>query len=107
MYISPDIPYYRSLEHIGRDTDLLFIQEDAWLQDTEVKYIIQRKHGLWSIVMVFIAIQYEMRILCRKIDAYSSRQKAITYAQIMQRGIRKDSRGTLKNKSNDFSFCRN
>ena len=35
------------------------------------------------------------------------RKKALTFAKILQRGIRKDARGTLKSNRNAFNICAN
>ena len=72
-----------------------------------MRYHLQKKRGLWELSMIYIAIENPMKFLCRKIDAYSSEKKAITFAKILQRGIRKDARGTLKSNQNAFNICAN
>ena len=91
----------------GNRTDLLFLQTDAWLRDTEVRYRIVHTRSRWFLTMVFVAIDNPYRFLCREIDSYESEKKAEIYAQLFQRGIRKDARGTLKTNENAFNICDN
>jgi hypothetical protein len=91
----------------GNSKDLLFLKNDAWLKDTEVRYRIVRNHGRWFLSMLFVWIDNPYRFLCRKIDNYETERKAEMYAQLFQRGIRKDARGTLKMNENAFNICNN
>lgn len=107
MYISPDIPFWKPVDVIGDIGDLKLLREDKWLMDTEVKYILKEKNGLWFLTMIYISIQNPFRFICKKIDVYNSEKKAKTFAKILQRGIRKDARGTLKTNQNAFNICQN
>lgn len=75
--------------------------------DTEVKYRIIERNGRWHLTMVYVAVHDPFQLLCRAIDSYHSEKRALVFAGILQRGIRKDARGTLKTNSNAFHFCDN
>ena len=107
MYISPNIPFRNPKEVPGKATDLKVLEEDKWLMNTEVRYNLQKQKGLWQLTMVYIAINNPFKLLCRKIDSYPSEKKAKIFAEILQRGIRKDARGTLKTNKNAFHICDN
>lgn len=107
MYISPDIPMGSTSEKPGLPIDLKLLMEDRWLADTEVRYFIQKRKSLWHLSMLYISIYDPLKLICRKIDFYHSEHKALTFAQIFQRGIRKDARGTLKINKDAFNFCDN
>ena len=107
MYASPDIPRGITFEQPGKKQDTEFLINDKWLMNTEVRYHLQKKKGLWELSMIYIAIENPMKFLFRKIDAYPSEKKALTFAKILQRGVRKDARGTLKSDRNAFNICAN
>ena len=107
MYISPDIPFFKLTDFPGKQEDLKLRIEDRWLMDTEVRYQLIEKKGLWYLTMIYIAVDNPFKFICRKIDTYNSEKKAKTFASILQRGIRKDARGTLKTNRNAFNFCNN
>ena len=107
MYISPKIPFYSSPEIPGNCKDLKLLVEDSWLVNTEVRYLLQERNSLWYLTMVYIAINNPFQLICRRIDTYPSLKKAETFAKILQRGIRKDARGTLKTNRDDFDICDN
>ena len=107
MFISPDIPLHLASEIPGNQMDFQLLREDNWLLNTEVRYQLLERNSTWYLTMVYIAIDNPMKLICRKIDTYYSYKKAITYAKILQRGIRKDARGTLKANHDDFNICDN
>ncbi len=107
MFISPHIPLEFNAETPGRREDLQLFVDDRWLMNTEVRYLLQKRKGLWELTMLYISVLDPLKFICRKIDTYSSEKKAKTFAQILQRGIRKDARGTLKTNRDAFNFCDN
>ena len=107
MYCSPDIPEYASPELLGTDRDLRLLHEDKWLLDTEVRYLLVERRSRWHLTMIYIDIHNPLRFICRKIDTYPSAKKATTFAEILQRGIRKAARGTLNTNRDAFYFCDN
>ena len=107
MLISPDIPFHSTSEMLGDIMDFKLLKEDKWLMNTEVKYLLQEKKSQWHLTMIYIAIENPLKFICRKIDTYNSEKKASTFANILQRSIRKDKRGTLKTNRNAFNFCDN
>lgn len=107
MYISADIPFRKPTDFLGKPIDFKLLQEDRWLMNTEVKYLLEKKNGLWHLTMVYVAIENPLKFICRKIDVYNSEKKAKTFASILQRGIRKDARGTLKTNQNAINICNN
>ena len=107
MFISPNVPRKYTKETSGLSPDLKVLQEDKWLLDTEVLYRIQARKSLWYLTMVYVDVRNPMRFICRQIDRYHSQKKATTFAKILQRGIRKDARGTLKSNRDAFDICTN
>lgn len=107
MFIDPDIPNAHPREIKGKTKDLSLLVDDAWMMDTEVKYLILKISGRWHVVMVFICIHSPLKMVMRTIDHYHSEQKALTFAKIFQRGIRKDARGTLKRENHGYNICLN
>lgn len=107
MHFSRDIPSSVSPEGRGRPEDLHLLSEDAWLMNTEVRYLLQERRSRWHLAMVYVAVDNPFKLICRKIDTYPSEKKALTFAKILQRGIRKDARGTLKTNRDAFHICAN
>lgn len=107
MYIDPDASYSLTREIPAPEGDLAVLKEEKWLQDAEVQYLVYGRNGRWYVDMLFFDIHEKLKIRIRKINDYHSRQKAETFASIFQRGIRKDTRGTLKRKSNAYHICNN
>lgn len=106
MYVS-EIKYGFTENQRGNLKDLQILGDSHWFHDTEVKYLIEEKCGRWHLQMVYIWIENPLRLFCNYIDNYESIQKAENYAQIFQRGIRKDARGTLKINQNAYDICFN
>lgn len=107
MYISPDINKSVFIDKPGKTENLDLLKKDKWLMDTEVKYILFYKKGMWHLRMIFIDVTNPFKFICRSIDKYTSEKRALTYASIFQRGIRKDARGTLKSNTDAFNICKN
>ncbi|MEO0470771.1 MAG: hypothetical protein AAF206_14180 [Bacteroidota bacterium] len=107
MEIDPDIPRKITAEACGDEADLTLLLDEQWMQETEVSYLIQEMAGRWHVSMIFISIHEPLKIVVRRIDHYHSKKKAEQFAQIFQRGIRKDPRGTLKRKQDDYHICLN
>lgn len=107
MYISPDLPLYQTTDHPGTADDFRILKEDKWLMDTEVKYQLLERNGLWHLTMIYVAVNDPLTFMCRKIDVYNAEKKAKTFASILQRGIRKDARGTLKTNQHAIRICDN
>lgn len=107
MYVSPNIPLHNTPEVPGDREDLQLLKEDKWLMNTEVLYLLEEKKSLWHLTMVYVAVDNPLKFICRKIETYNSLKKATTFAEILQRGIRKDSRGTLKSNKDAFNICTN
>jgi hypothetical protein len=91
----------------GTTDDLQFLRNDLWLHNTEVRYRIVSQHGRWHVIMVFIAVETPLKFLCRGIDHYETEKKALLYAQLLQRNIRKDARGNLKTNTDALHICDN
>lgn len=107
VYLSDKIPRQTTPEIPGNSRDLEFLNQDRWLIDSEVKYLLIERNSLIYLYMIFVATKESLQILCRFIDTYSSHRKAETFAKIFQRGIRKDARGTLQKNGHDYSICSN
>lgn len=107
MYIAPSVPNTFFADEAASDESLELLEADSWLMNTEVRYHLQEKRSQWHLTMVFVAVDNPMKFICRKIDVYPSEQKALTFARILQRGIRKDARGTLKMNKDAFNICTN
>jgi len=107
MFISPDIPFPQVVDTLGKPSDLNILMDDSWLIDTEVRYRLVDRKGLWYLSMIYVAVQNPLQLICRKIDHYHSEKKAHIFARLLQRGIRKDARGTLKTRGDAFNLCDN
>lgn len=107
MRITPDLPFDFIDETPGNKNDMCLLVDDDWLIDTEVCYYIQERKSQWHLYMLYIAVDNPLKFICRKLDTYFSEKKAMTFAKIFQRGIRKDARGVLKTNTNAFNFCDN
>lgn len=107
MYISADIPFGSANDLVGQKCDMNLLEKDNWLMNTEVRFHLQKKKGLWHLTMLYIATENPMKFICREIDTYTSEKKAYTFANILMRGIRKDARGTLKTNNDAFNICAN
>ncbi len=107
MFITPNLNVEVIPERRAHGGVPALILEDKWLKDTEVKYSLVKVHGLWQLTMVYVALTNPFKRRFRLIDTYSSEKKANTYAQILQRAIRKDARGTLIANNDAFDICFN
>lgn len=107
MFISPYLNINVTPETSGDRQVLQLLNEDKWLKDTEVRYHLVRVHGLWRLTIAYIALDNPFKIRLRLIDHYASEKKATTYAQILQRAIRKDARGTLIANKDALNICFN
>jgi len=107
MYISSDVPLWKLADFVGEIQDFSLLQEDKWLVNTEVNYLLFKRNGLWHLTMIYIAIENPLKLICRKIDVYNSEKKAKLFASILQRAIRKDARGTLKTNQDVINICNN
>lgn len=107
MYIAPSLSYPKALNQKGLSADMDSLCDDKWLMETEVHYFIRNWRNMFRVDIVFVHIHNPMKLLCRIIDTYASRKKAMTYASIFQRGIRKDARGTLKANYERLYICNN
>ena len=105
MYIDPDASYPLTSECPAPEEDLGLLKDDRWLQNAEVQYLVYGRRGRWYVDILFFDTHEELKIRIRKINDYHSRKKAETFASIFQRGIRKDTRGTLKRKNNAYHIC--
>ena len=107
MHIPSNLPLKVIPEIQGDIHDFNVLLDDKWLINSEVQYWIQERKSQWVLTMVFIAVDNPYKLVCKRIDVYFSEKKAITFAKILQRGIRKDARGILKTNFNAFNFCNN
>ncbi len=107
MFISPNVPFHNTEETPGDKRDFRLLGEDKWLINTEVRYGLDKVKGMWQLTMIYIALDNPFKCRCQIIDRYVSEKKAETFAKILQRGIRKDARGTLKTNNNAFHICDN
>lgn len=107
MYIADSINLDFSENQHGNNKNLAIFYQTRWLHDTEVKYMIDHRCGRWHLTMIYISIYNPLRLICKYLDHYESFKKAKLYAQIFQRGIRKDARGTLKLDEDAYNICYN
>lgn len=107
MSFSADFSLHSQPEVPGNLADMHLLMEDSWLMNTEVRYFLRSWKNRWHLSMIYIALDDPMKLICRRIDDYSSEKKALTFAKILQRGIRKDARGTLKTNRDAFNICNN
>ncbi len=90
-------------DYSGRQEDLIFLNQDAWLKDAAVCPYVFKAHCEWRIALTFAWTKNPMRLICRYMpDGFSALEKAQTFARYYQRTIQKDARGFLQISANDF-----
>ena len=107
MFVTPNLDIDFAHDVAATDGVPSLIYEDLWLKDTEVQYHLVKVHGLWQLTIIYVALDNPFKRRFRLIDTYASEKKANTYAQILQRAIRKDARGTLIANNDAFDICFN
>lgn len=95
------------LDQPGQASDLVFTQQDYWLQDTEVIERVDRLEGQYQIALVFVHIWNPLRWVLRKIRSYACPQRAAMAAHYMRRQAAKDQRGTLRVRDSLIPFENN
>ncbi|HMP30969.1 MAG TPA: hypothetical protein PKD85_15285 [Saprospiraceae bacterium] len=91
----------------GKLKDLDFIKDDKWLTETSVIDHVCKRNGTWCIDLVFAAYKQPLKLIIRKITAYSCRKKALLHGSIFRRQAAKDQRGTLTITIEDFNISQN
>ncbi len=86
---------------------MCILREEKWLLTAVVLFHIKARLGRYWVSMVYVDSNDPFRFIVRVIDHYPSRQKAEQYARILQRGIRRDPRGTYKIDVDAFHICSN
>jgi hypothetical protein len=79
----------------GTASDIDFIKDDYWLQNTAVIENIEKRKGCWEIFLVFAHHLHPLKFIKRGITNFSCLKKATITAQYMRRLAAKDQRGTL------------
>ncbi len=92
---------------LGTKADLYILTDEAWLHNAQVSYHIQHKKGRWHLSMLFIHQENPLVLRIRHLENYSTETQAIRYAELFQRGIQRDARGTFKTNYDAFNFCKN
>jgi hypothetical protein len=103
----PPFPYQPVENERSRSSDMGLLLDGHWLRDTEVKYCIAPRRGRWYVTIVFVAVETPLKFYCRCLEHYESLKKAEVYAQLFQRNMRKDARGTLKTNPHGIHFSLN
>jgi hypothetical protein len=103
MPLRPDLLLLDS--RLGQAADLGILAQGQWLKDSAVSYLVVPRRGRWLVTMVFGWSQDPLRLLCRRIDSYPTEARARANADLLQRNIQKDPRGTLKIDHDAFCFC--
>jgi hypothetical protein len=80
----------------GTETDMAFILDDFWLQDSVVIENVEKHHGTWNVFLVFAYQHQPLKLIKRKITHFVSEQKAVLSAHYMRRLAAKDQRGTIR-----------
>ncbi|MCU0376524.1 MAG: hypothetical protein MUF24_14550 [Chitinophagaceae bacterium] len=91
-------------EKPGIPTDMLFISDEFWLQDTAVIDHINPMKGMHGVSLIFAHHLNPYKFICRYITAYADARRAATSAHYMRRQAAKDQRGTLKVSANFFNL---
>ncbi len=90
----------------GCTADLSILYDDEWLQDSVVYTHVFAYKSQWHIWMVFAFRQNPLQLICRQGLTCHSQRQAEAFAQILARGVGRDSRGTLKIDENVFHFSK-
>ena len=98
---------HSSTDRLGEKADLSLLEQDEWLLNSAVLYQISERKGRFWIIMLYVDYKNPLRFRIRWIDHYPSIRRAEQFAKILQRGIRKDPRGTFKINLDAFNLCLN
>lgn len=94
-------------EDLGTAADLWVLTDDRWLNDAEVRYHLRHDRGRWQVGMVFLSGPDPLTWRYRRLGDYPTEAKARQAARLLQRGIRKDARGTQKTHRDVLHICPN
>ncbi|MEN0003286.1 MAG: hypothetical protein AAF798_04050 [Bacteroidota bacterium] len=94
-------------EQAGNYADLRILEEDPWLQDTEVKYHLRHVKKQWVVSLVFISIHNPFQFIKHTITYCTTYRKACIYGDYYRRIAAKDPRGYLKTDLDQFQLCLN
>ncbi|MCB0583455.1 MAG: hypothetical protein KDD10_29520 [Phaeodactylibacter sp.] len=89
----------------GENSDMDFLLDDRWLQDTAVVENVVKRKGMWEIHLVFAHFRTPQKLIKRVIARHPSQKKAQLMAGYMRRLAAKDQRGTLAVDIRDFGLC--
>lgn len=91
----------------GTSSDLKGLTKEKWLLNARVCHFISQRKGRFWVNITFYNPRYPFQLKVQTIDHYPRRKTAEQFAEIFQRGIQKDSRGTLKLNDHAFNICAN
>lgn len=95
-------------DYKGGASDLHFLQEGDWLNDSAVLTYVYPRQGRWQVVLIFAWVRNPYRFVCRYMaDSFANEQKAALHADFYKRTSQKDKRGTLTITIHDFMCCFN
>ena len=94
-------------DQLGDAEDWAFLQEGRWLRDSAVLYTIVLRAGRYWVSMLFVDSRDPLRFFRRPIHHYPTLHSAQQHASILQRAVRRDSRGTIQLPADAFHLCLN
>ena len=102
-----DFPSFKNDCTSGSGNDLIFLFDDRWLKQTEVRYFVKNEKGRWQVFLVFIFVQNPYQFLCRRIENYDSNSKAVMFAEYFRRSAVQSTQRILKINEDAFNICKN
>ena len=92
----------------GKAEDFKLLEEEAWLKEAKVDYLITNKKGRYWLSIIYRHAEKPMHYLIKEIDHYPDYKKAEYFAQIMIRGIAKGPKSSNQTqKKHAFNICTN
>ena len=91
----------------GKQEDLYFITEGAWLKDSAVIDAISYHNGGWDVYLIFAHYKNPLQLIVRNITRCYSEQKARAAAFYIRKEAAKDRRGTLNVSIQNLGLCYN
>jgi hypothetical protein len=91
----------------GSKKDLIFLEDDLWLQDSVVFEWVAKLRGSWQVFLVFVYYKDPCLLIKRFIKESISEKSSRLQAHYMRRVAAKDQRGNLLVDTSSLCMCAN
>ncbi|WP_044173308.1 hypothetical protein [Flectobacillus major] len=83
-----ELPFfnYNYLQELkGENKDLEIIQDERWLGNSVVGYLVEPIREEWAISLVFVSAETPLKFVIRKLEKHTSAEKAYHYGVLAQK----------------------